>query len=291
MDLIIMRDQVCNVMASLTKTFCQSRYCPAKPWSDHCLQQQNQSVHGDNLVVRRALDSRDGSQRKQSSCVAGSHPGCPLAIQAALGEAPRQVLAVLSFLEHQRREVLHHSQSEGPEETSGLRRLAEPASGSPSPRPKLLYSLLTLFFTHLWWPWWSPWCSFSRKELVTCFFKMTSSTINLRPLDQSQQRSIDHLKRDHFEEPTENSFCFSLLRKVCPSRERPICPQQEIREAPGLLALQAKGYHRFNWEEVTIDVHGWWQGHGTPSLPFKSHKTWGGAWTPIPYIVCACVEG
>ena len=98
---------------------------------------------------------------------------------------------------------------------------------------------------------------------------MTSSTINLRPLDQSQQRSIDHLKRDHFEEPTENSFCFSLLRKVWPSRERPICPQQEIRGEPGLLALQAKGYHRFNWEEVTIDVHGWWQGHGTPSLPFK----------------------
>ena len=65
---------------------------------------------------------------------------------------------------------------------------------------------------------------------------------------------MDHLKGDHFEEATENSFCFSLLRKVRPSRERPICPQQEIWGEPGLLALQAKGYHRFNWEEVTIDV-------------------------------------
>ena len=29
---------------------------PAKPWSHHCLQQLNQFAHGDNLVVRRALD-------------------------------------------------------------------------------------------------------------------------------------------------------------------------------------------------------------------------------------------
>ena len=99
---------------------------------------------------------------------------------------------------------------------------------------------------------------------------MSSSTINLKPLDQDQKRSIDHLKGDHFEEATENSFCFSLLRNVRPSRERPICPQQEIWGEPGLLALQAKGYHRFNWEEVTIDVP-WLMAsdHGTPSLPLK----------------------
>ena len=83
---------------------------------------------------------------------------------------------------------------------------------------------------------------------------MTSLTINLKPLDQDQKSSMDHLKGDHFEEATENIFCFSLLRNVRPSRERPICPQQEIWGEPGLLALQAKGYHRFNWEEVTIDV-------------------------------------
>ena len=146
-----------------------------------------------------------------------------------------------------------------PKNLADFEDLQSPASGSPSPRPKapiLLDSLLTLVFTHLWWPWWSPWCSSPGKKLVTCFFKMTSSTINLRPLDQSQKRSMDHLTRDHFEEAaaTENSFCFPLLRKVRPSRERPICPQQEIRGEPGLLALQAKGYHRFNWEEVTIDV-------------------------------------
>jgi len=69
---------------------------------------------------------------------------------------------------------------------------------------------------------------------------------------QSQKRIIDRLKRDHFEEAiAENIFCFSVLRKVRPSRERPICPQQEIQGEPGLLALQAKDYHRFNWEEVT----------------------------------------
>ena len=120
---------------------------------------------------------------------------------------------------------------------------------------------------------------------------MSSSTINLKPLDQDQKRSIDHLKGDHFEEATENSFCFSLLRNVRPSRERPICPQQEIWGEPGLLALQAKGYHRFNWEEVTIDVP-WlmaWPWYTITSI--ESHKTWGGAWTRIPYIVCACVDG
>ena len=120
---------------------------------------------------------------------------------------------------------------------------------------------------------------------------MTSLTINLKPLDQSQKSSMDHLKGDHFEEATENIFCFSLLRKVRPSRERPICPQQEIWGEPGLLALQAKGYHRFNWEEVTIDVP-WlmaWPWYSITSI--ESHKTWGGAWTRIPYIVCACVDG
>ena len=35
---------------------------------------------------------------------------------------------------------------------------------------------------------------------------MSSSTINLKPLDQDQKRSIDHLKGDHFEEATENSL-------------------------------------------------------------------------------------
>ena len=120
---------------------------------------------------------------------------------------------------------------------------------------------------------------------------MTSLTINLKPLDQSQKNSMDHLKGDHFEEATENIFCFSLLRKVRPSRERPICPQQEIWGEPGLLALQAKGYHRFNWEEVTIDVP-WlmaWPWYTITSI--ESHKTWGGAWTRIPYIVRACVDG
>ena len=120
---------------------------------------------------------------------------------------------------------------------------------------------------------------------------MSSSTINLKPLDQDQKRSIDHLKGDHFEEATENSFCFSLLRNVRPSRERPICPQQEIWGEPGLLALQAKGYHRFNWEEVTIDVP-WLMARPWYTItPIESHKTWGGAWTRIPYIVCACVDG
>ena len=39
---------------------------------------------------------------------------------------------------------------------------------------------------------------------------MISATINLRPLDQSQKRSMDHIKGDHFEEATENSFGFSF---------------------------------------------------------------------------------
>ena len=84
---------------------------------------------------------------------------------------------------------------------------------------------------------------------------------------------MDHLKGDHFEEATENIFCFSLLRKVRPSRERPICPQQGIWGEPGLLALQAKGYHRFNWEEVTIDVP-WLMARPWYTITsIESHKT------------------
>ena len=37
---------------------------------------------------------------------------------------------------------------------------------------------------------------------------MTSLTINLKPLDQDQKSSMDHLKGDHFEEATEFSFFF-----------------------------------------------------------------------------------
>ena len=63
------------------------------------------------------------------------------------------------------------------------------------------------------------------------------------------------------------------------------------RGEPGLLALQAKGYHRFNWEEVTIDVP-WLMARPWYTITsIESHKTWGGAWARIPYIVRACVDG
>ena len=48
---------------------------------------------------------------------------------------------------------------------------------------------------------------------------MTSLTINLKPLDQSQKSSMDHLKGDHFEEATEFFFAFLYLEKsVRPER-------------------------------------------------------------------------
>ena len=57
-----------------------------------------------------------------------------------------------------------------------------------------------------------------------------------------------------------------------------------------LLALQAKGYHRFNWEEVTIDVPWLTVRPWYTITSIESHKTWGGAWTRIPYIGRASVD-
>ena len=62
------------------------------------------------------------------------------------------------------------------------------------------------------------------------------------------------------------------------------------RREQGLLAMQAKGYHRFNWEEVTIDVP-WLMARPWYTITsIESHKTWGGAWTRIPYIGRASVD-
>ena len=149
MHLITIRDQVCNVMAGLTKTFvspdivlqkleaitaCSSwtKACTVTTWSSH-----------------RALDT---------VCVLPHRiPGCPLVIQAALpsfGDVPSK-WTVRSFTECN--DVVPFQNL--PSNEQRLSAHTQPASGSPSPRPKAPILLAHLFFTHLWWPWWSPWCS------------------------------------------------------------------------------------------------------------------------------------
>ena len=87
---------------------------------------------------------------------------------------------------------------------------------------------------------------------------MTWTTIYLRPLNPKTGQVNWPSQKGSLWRTNISSFCFSLLRKVCPSRERerPICLQQEEGGEPGLMALPAKNYvfnQGFNWEGVTID--------------------------------------
>ena len=71
---------------------------------------------------------------------------------------------------------------------------------------------------------------------------------------QAQKRSTDQLKRNHFEEPTvKNSFVFLYLEKsVRP--ERGLSAHNKRSGGTEVTGTAGQGYHRFNWEEVTIDV-------------------------------------
>ena len=64
------------------------------------------------------------------------------------------------------------------------------------------------------------------------------------------------------------------------------CVHQQVSDSSGW----AKNYHRFNWGEVTIDVPWLMARPWFTITSIENYTTWGGAWTRIPYIVCACVD-
>ena len=156
---ITIRDQVCNVMASLTKTFfvrpeivlqnleaitaCRLSHSCCMPFSmvgsTGTVLQNDESAPCKRAVPARSTSGsppRSRSAGSSGSYVVGSHPG--------IGHSAMRMFGSWHC-------VLTASMRNSP--------WSRLANGSLSPCAKLLYSLLTLFFTHLWWPWWSPRCS------------------------------------------------------------------------------------------------------------------------------------
>ena len=149
MHLITIRDQVCNVMASLTKTLVSPDIVLQKleaitacsSWTKACTATTWSSIVHWTLFVCCRIASR---------MYTGHPSGTPVLWWCS---------------EQMNGSVLHRMQwcCSIPEPaiqwttakcTYSARQLDLLVQG-----PKLLYSLLTLFFTRLWWPWWSPWCS------------------------------------------------------------------------------------------------------------------------------------
>ena len=155
---ITIRDQVRNVMASLTKTFLSVPRLSCKTLkrsllADHrscCMPfsmvgstgtvlQNDESAPCKRAVPARSKSGsppRSRSDGSSGSYVVGSHPG--------IGHSAMRMFGSWHC-------VLTASMRNSP--------WSRLANGSLSPCAKLLYSLLTLFFTHLWWPWWSLRCS------------------------------------------------------------------------------------------------------------------------------------
>ena len=147
MHLITIRDQVCNVMASPTKTFvspdivlqnleaitaCSSctKVCTETTWSSVVL--WTAAMTGGNHItpppatVTDTPSSFSMTSKLQAAC---KLPSSTLALSVGLA-----------------------SEQQGSLQNIKARQWLVQG-------PKLLDSLLTLFFTHLWWPWWSQWCS------------------------------------------------------------------------------------------------------------------------------------
>ena len=142
MHLITIRDQVCNVMASLTKTF----------------------VSPD--IVLQNLEAITACSSWTKACTATTCSSVVFWAAAILYARHCYRHAKLFFDDIQVASGLQAAkQHTCPFFRLGFRtaRLASEQRGSPVDLlvqgPKLLYSLLTLVFTHLWWPCWSPWCS------------------------------------------------------------------------------------------------------------------------------------
>ena len=140
MHLITIRDQVCNVMASLTKTF----------------------VSPD--IVLQKLEAITACSSWTKACTATTWSSivlwtlfvcCRIASRMSTGH-PSGTPVLWWCSEHAM--MLFHSRTWHPMNNGEVHILSPPVDLLVQ-GPKLLYSLLTLFFTHLWWPWWSPWCS------------------------------------------------------------------------------------------------------------------------------------
>ena len=121
---ITIRDQVCNVMASLTKTFLSVPRLSCKTLKRSLLADYHKRA-----VPARSKSgspSRSRSAGSSGSYVVGSHPG--------IGHSAMRMFGSWHC-------VLTASMRNSP--------WSRLANGSLSPCAKVLYSLLTLFFTHL----------------------------------------------------------------------------------------------------------------------------------------------
>ena len=146
MHLITIRDQVCNVMASLTKTFVSPDIVLQKleaitacsSWTQACTATTWSSIVLWTLFVCCRIASR----------MSTGHPsGTPV-----LFGAPEDQL----FLWWSPFVIVN---PKDPKNLADFEELQSPPVDLLVQGPKLLYSLLTLFFTHLCWLWWSLWCS------------------------------------------------------------------------------------------------------------------------------------
>ena len=157
MHLITIRDQVCNVMASLTKTFVSpdivlqnlEAITACSSWTKACTATTWSSIVLWTLFVCCRIASR----------MSTGHPSGTRAGPAPSARGPVPFWNTWGSVLPTAWSPFITVNPKDPKNLADFEDLQSPPVDLLVQGPKLLYSLLTLFFTHLWWPWWSPWCS------------------------------------------------------------------------------------------------------------------------------------
>ena len=168
MHLITIRDQVCNVMASLTKTFLSVpngslKITTVADYHSCCMPFSMVGSTGTVLQHDKSAPCKR-AQPQVGPTVRASAP-CKREVSLDRLLEVAQLEVVVRMLSDRIQELVIQpcESSEAGTVSSPHRWGTLPGQGSPMDLlvqgPKLLDSLLTLFFTHLWWLWWLPWCS------------------------------------------------------------------------------------------------------------------------------------
>ena len=156
---ITIRDQVCNVMASLTKTFVSPeivlQQLEAITACSSWAKARTGTTWSSRVLWTRWMLSQTDSQ---------SHVSCMLMLSLSADRwEPYDTTASHCNAQNENRDPngRQHLQTYWPWQATAQTAFGQ--QGQPVHLLvqgwKLLYSLLNLFSTHLWWPWWSPWCS------------------------------------------------------------------------------------------------------------------------------------